>query len=661
MKNLEHSGLLRPTTQPVALPWDERPTQMRRLGVWIAALILIGTVAGGLMYQHLWEDVGHEITRILPASTTTFVRISDPLLHLEQAGQLDRWSDPEALRERWRSQGALSGAVGTEIAGVPLRRISAILKDLTILEFAVVPTPSGSTTLLFAQFGNSATPGRLLQDFGDRAEVIDRLLGFDIVEINAAPPWLPWGAPRSPIHATLMDDRFVLSMGPVDALEDLIEARVGGSSRPIRRRSGFDALSVQRDRTGFWAHLDEGVVFDTIREVFGPMSELPFFYRAALSEALNGLTIRSGIQHGDDGLNVRIQLAPTVVPPWPSLEGQQATGGAHTLLKRMPISMSSVWSLSVENAEPMLKFVEGLEILSRDARSESESPRARQRESWTTSVAILATVLGQRRALTGDVLLASGSTEIADRLERPVDWVLVLGVQDTALLADALPEAIERMLAEGWTCGSVRTTDGELHIAHKGQTSWFWRHRGDVLVVSGSERTLDLVGDWHPDQGSGGDEKTLQQSLRNVPTDSPLLVVLDPTRYRHYTPPSSAVSSGGSPPPWHELLTLDLRPEFRLAAALHVQDDGISIQTNLGIWTILAELAATDLDTLETRMIDDLRPACRAAYGTMCASMTDSPLCANFLPGRARVVARACARLKARGLLQEEGELQPGE
>jgi hypothetical protein len=654
VKDMEHSGLLRPTTQPVALPWDERPTPVRRLGVLIAALILIGTVAGGLLYQHLWEDVGHEITRILPASTTAFVRLSDPLKHLEEARTLDRWADPDTLHERWRNLGLLSGAPNVEIAGVPLATISAMLEDLKTLEYASIPTPSGNTTLLFAHFNTSGAPRSLMRAFGDRIEVIDRLLGFDIFRINAAPAWLPWGSPRDPVHATLMDDRWVLSIGPLEALEDLIEARVGGSSRPIRRRAGFDALSVERDRTGFWAHLDEGIVFDKAREMFQRLEDLPLAYRIALSEAIHGITIRSGIQHGDDSLELRLQLAPSVPSPWHNLRSRVTTAGSHSLLRRMPIAPSSVWSLSVEGAQPLMEIVDAIMTFERAARAGTEDPRTRSRGDWTEGLSVFTTVLGERDALTGDALLASGSTELAEKNSVPVEWAFVLGVRDEMRVRDSLSNVSDHLVAQGWTCGSIHGMPTDLHIVHRGSTSWYWRLSGDVIVASASERMLDLVGNWHGDQSAGGDESTLLRAFRNLPTDSPFLFMLDPKRYRHHVAPTSTHASASGPPPWHELLTLDLRADFRFAAALQFGDDGLSMYTNLGFWTSLAELAAASLDTLETRMIADLLPECRSAYGTMCAALDGSPLCATFLPGRSRVVARACARLKKRGLLQSD-------
>ena len=651
---MQPSGLLRPTTQPVALPWDERPTQVRRLGVLIAALILVGTVAGGLLYQHLWEDVGHEITRILPASTTAFARISEPMIHLDKVSQLDRWSDPEGLRERWRTQGALSANPEVEIANVPLSTFSRSLRGLKTLELALVPTPAGSTTLVFVQFEAADASRRLFRALGDRVRVIDRLLGFDIFEINAAPPWLPWGDPKSPIHATLMDERLVLSIGPIEALEDLIEARVGGSSRPIRSRAGFDALSVQRDRTGFWAHLDEGLVGDAVHELLLPKHGVPLKVRAILSESIHGITMRSGIEHEDDALSLRVQAAPSSGPPWPTLQVSRATSGAHSLLRRMPISLSSVWSLSVDDPVKMLQFLEGLREVEREARATTEPQSAEREPDWIEGVSSLSSVLGRSGALTGDALLTSGSTDLAREHNRPVEWVFVLGIRDSVMVQEAQPDLIDQLLADGWTYGSVQGERRPLHIVQRGDTSWFWRQTGDVVVASSSERVLDMTGDWHPDQGAGGDEPTLFRALRNLPTESPLLFMLDPGLYRTHTPPSSAPSSGAEPAPWHELLTLDLRPDFRFAGAVQFRDDGVAIYTNLGIWTILAEMAATALETLETRMIGNLLPECRAAYATMCSSRGSSPLCAKFLPGRSRVVARACARLKARGLLPSE-------
>lgn len=652
LKDVEHSGLLRPTTQPVALPWDERPTQVRRLGVLIAALILIGTVAGGLLYQHLWEDVGHEITRILPASTTAFVRLSEPLMHLEEVRDLDRWADPENLDERWRKLGMLSGDPGVEIAGVPLATLSAMLRDLKTLEYATVPTPSGDTTLVFAQFHTSGAPRSFLRAFGDRIEIIDRRLGFDIFRINATPPWLPWGSPDDPIHATLMDGRCVLSIGPLEALEDLIEARVGGSSQPIRRRAGFDALLVQRDRTGFWAHVDEGVLFDKVQEMFHSLEDLPLAYRMMLSEAIQGITIRSGIQHGDESLDLRLQLAPSVRAPWPNLRSPVTTSGVHSLLRRMPIAPSSAWSLSVDGAEPLLEVVEAIATFERAAGRAATDERTRNRGDWTESLASFTTSLGHQGALTGDALLASGSTELAEKHALPVEWAFVLGITNETVVREAMPLVSERLLEQGWTWGAVHGPRADLHIVQRGPTTWYWRHTGDVIVASASERMLDLVGDWSAGQDAGGDEGTLHRAFRNLPTDSPALFMLDPVRYRHHVPPTSIPTSAAGPPPWHELLTLDLRPDFRFAAAVQFRDDGLGLYTNLGFWTSLAGIAATSLDTLETLMIANLNPECRSAYGTMCAALEGSPLCATFLPGRARVVARACADLKDRGLLQ---------
>jgi len=478
-------------------------------------------------------------------------------------------------------------------------------------------------------------------------EVVDRLLGFDIYQVHVAPPWLPWTPMQSSVHATLMDERWVISVGPVEALEDLIEARVGGSSQPIRRRAGFDALAADRDRSGFWAHVDEGVLYDNLAHLLGLTERLPLTLRAALVEAVDGVTLRNAISHGDDRLDMRLHLKPAAASRWSRTAADAPSSRSHSLLRRMPIDPQLAWSVSLDTPDQVMTLIRSVTSLNSQLGPDPGAGPFPSGDVWSGLVAVVGE-LHARGELSGDALLAATEMAPGEATAHRGDWVAAVGLLSGDPAGSHSAEILELLARDGWTAGAVHSTVAPLHIARRGEESWYWRVSGGVLTASSSTRVLDLVGDWHPGPGSGGNERALGSSLRNIPTDAPVLVVLDPARFGE---PLDSATTATALPEWNQILTADLRPEFRVAAAVDIQEDSVAIYANLGFWTTLSELAAAPVGTLDARTITALPSACREAYGVMCAERTTSPLCAAFLPGRSQVVARACARLKGRGLL----------
>lgn len=648
MPRVEQSGVFRPTTQPVLLPSDERPVHHRRLATWIAVLVLLVGVGGGLLYKVLWKDVGHEITRLLPASSPLFIHSTQPSLRLEAAMALDRWRDPGALRRIRRSDGVLAEGLRGRIAGLPLAAIRRALLTVSSLQVAVVPTARGDATLAILSFEDPRNRRYLVSELEPHLETIDRQLGFDVRGVRAGPGWTPWSAARWPIRIIEMDGRLVVSFGPELALEDLMQARVAGRSQPIRRREGFDVNAAITDRSGLWAYVDTRLVLGALAGTDGP-SELGRWL-AHLEDMLGPMTLRNGLFHGDDRLDVRIPFRLRD-PDQPG--GRTVVGGDHSLLRRMPLDAGLMLSISLRPGDDGVHPLDRLAGL--DPVEDEDGPAAlMERVAAQVASWIGASPEGRpSQALSGDVLLAllpkAGPSKAGP-------WAVVAGLRDPNAAARMVQGLIDSLLDSSWSQGTVYGDATPLHVVRRAAdasldvpfSGFLWQVTGDVLVAASDPALLDRMGSLHDGPGAGGDEAALGMAVRNLPTRHPIIVMASPSfAATHARDLARSRATGKTPHPlgWSDLVLDQLTGDFRLAATMGFEPDAIHIHGNLGLWTVLAALSAWDLLTLDGHAMDGVPERCRQAYLELCERAYGGPLCEPFQPDRDALVRKACRRL----------------
>ena len=94
----------------------------------------------------------------------------------------------------------------------------------------------------------------------------------------------------------------------------------------------------------------------------------------------------------------------------------------------------------------------------------------------------------------------------------------------------------------------------------------------------------------------------------------------------------------------------DIRPILSdhcfAAATLDVDATALRLRANIGFWTALVALTATDRLAVDSLMLSDLSPECVRAYIALCASQDVGPLCEAFQPGRKAALAGICGRLQ---------------
>ena len=186
------TSLLRPGSLPVVLPSDDRPAHHRGLATLIAVLVVNAGAALGVVHQEVWEDVGADVTRLLPASTPLFAYAPRPWSQLEVALGLDRWESRADLSHAAATRGLLADGQGGRVAGLPLSVTRKAVLAADAIRVATVPTAAGTALLLFFEIEDPWARSRVLSALGPYLESVDRVLGHDVQALAGdVPAWLP--------------------------------------------------------------------------------------------------------------------------------------------------------------------------------------------------------------------------------------------------------------------------------------------------------------------------------------------------------------------------------------------------------------------------------------------------------------------------------------
>ncbi len=633
------TSLLRPDSLPVDLPSDDRPAAHRGLAMLIAVLVVVAGAALGLVHQEVWEDVGADVTRLLPASTPLFAHAPRPWAQLDVALGLDRWESRSELSHAAATRGLLADGRGGRLAGLPLSvtRKAALAADA--IRLATVPTAAGTALLVFFEVDDPWARSRVLAALGPYLESVDRVLGHDVQALTGAvPAWLPWADQAPDTRLVVMDSHIVVSIGPPAALEDLLKARVTGRSQPIARREGFaaeqqGALDAQ---TALWAFLDPPAVYDRLAGWVGAHLGDAVGLRAFAADRIRAISLRGALSNGDDRIELRVLTEPST-----ALDAVDTalSGGDHELLHRLPLAPELALSVGVDDLQLLARTVGHVAgvlsiALGRPLASGSAGPPAiRMLEALAETP-----LAGRALPFTGRAVLAL----VEDEPDGAQQWVLLLGCRDAPLAERQLDELLgSTFIDAGWSLGTLyRSAAGPLHVLRRTllepdrerTPDLYWRRVGDLVVMAPSRDLLARATVALPDRRAAAGRLALRRALRNL-QDEPVVLVAD----------IAALDQGA--PAWLRLMTDSLSDGFRVALGLHVDAGGLRVRSNVGVLTALGALAAADPATLDALVLADLPDRCRAAFSALCRASATAPLCGTFLPGRRQLVERACLRL----------------
>ena len=633
------SGLLRPDSLPVVLPTEDRPTQHRGMVITIAVLIVLAGATAGVIHREVWQDVGADVTRLLPASTPLYAHANRPWARIDDALTLDRWRDRAAVNHAAATSGLLADGLPGRLAGVPLAVVRKAALAADAIRVARVPTAAGTATQVFLEVEDPWARGRVMAALSPYLESVDRVLGYDIMALIGTRAWLPWTTETPEARIVVMDSHIVLSVGPADALTELLRARTTGRSQPIARRTGFAegaAHALARRQTVGWAFIDPPELYDLLATRIPALAGAALRFRVFAAERVRAITARSELTGGDDRLELRLVTEPSVV----LRAMEEATRGPvdHALLHRLPLEPVAAISVALSDPREFLSRVALIgRVLGAALGVEGADPIG-PTATWPALVDVLASsaLVASGGALTGQAVLALHPGKAGP------GWVLTVACRDAALAEVQLGQLLESTLVDhGWAVGTVRDGDrGDaevpLHLLRHtadGRT-WAWRRAADLLVFAPDTALLAEACRALPDQRAAAARLALRRALRNL-RDDPIVAIGDPTALP--TPH----------PHWLALARSLLAGDFRAAASMSFDDHGIVVRSNLGLLTVLAVIAGSPPPILDELALADIPARCRTAFTSLCAGATTSPLCGTLQPGRRALIERACARLSA--------------
>lgn len=632
MATKEDSGLFLPSSRPVVLPADEPPRGPRYLGPLVAILVVLGLAAAGLLHQEFWEDAGTDVTRLLPASTSMYVHAPRPWAALQDALVLDRWADREGLRLEGETRGVLADGLGGRILGVPFALLRKTLLGTDSLRVAAVPTSKGTAWLAFVEVIDPWARRRLLSQLAPELETVGRSFGHPIQAFRDRGAFTPWTERQAPLHVAVLDAQVVVCLGPVEALENVLEARVSGLSQSVLRRDGFRDEAALEGR-GVYAWLDPTFLADGLAAVLHPLPRDPVRFRSAVLDLVRSVSLYATLAEGDDDVSLRIATHPP--PASPSDEaadphGEDFAGAPHTLLGRLPFDPSIVVSLSLR--DPARALAAALGLLPLVARALDPGDPLHPIERIRARILSLPDAWDVVGSLSGEAVLAVPDLE-AEGGGPAV--VLLVGLRP-GTPDDSVHDAAAFLLGDEFAHGVVFDEAEPLHVGQRrpaGAEPPFevlWRRRGDVLVFAFDFDLLDPA--FAPAVPGPGTSLPIRQAIRNLAPDAALLAVVDPALARGVLPRAA------------DLLLDALRPGFRAALTAAVDGEGVLLRANAGVYSLAAAMSAVPRSRFDALLMADLPASCREAWLALCSGQEAGPLCEPSRPGWGALALRACDR-----------------
>jgi hypothetical protein len=651
----ETGGVIRAARRPVVLPGDERAEPFQRsFAIWLAALVLLGGAAGGFFYRQSWQDASSDVTRLVAASTPVYLHVPSPWKYLKKAKTFDRWRDASALDRAGRTTGLLADGINGQLAGIPLAAIRRAAIQMSDLRAAVVPTAEGEALLFFAEMKNARERRRLMLQLSPELVTVDRRLGYEIFAPKSHHSWLPWAVSEAPVRLVVIDSQMVLSIGPEEAIIDLIHARVGGRSQPIRRREDFDPL-VASDPVDSWLYLDAAIAYQLVSPLIEPLFADPLALRVAFSDTVRSITARESLKEKRDELSVRLALSSR------DGSGDLLRGLApapHHLLRGVDNSADLAVSISVRDFR---KFM----TLLRESISSKESRGLKLLSGpdhpMTQAINHLVSDMLHPKAFdvfSGEILLAHLAKEEVevrtDQSEAPGQWVLGFKLRPTHDADELLARLLQQVMGPSWAYGKIFDHDdgNHLHVVRRQQRAtsdsgnpldqkavqeFFWRVQNDLFILGATEQALTWATTWGTRARFPIDRQSLlAKMVPRIDWEAPIIAVAAPHLLANI------------PTAWRRILLEDLAPSFRLTASVTAETFGLHARLNVGLWTLLVMLLSHDQQRINTLFLADLPRECVEGYSILCQGRSRSAICHSFGIGQKDLLQRACTRFMSR-------------
>ena len=644
----EQESIIRPSRRPVALPADEvvEPST-RSLSVWLAIVVIIGAAAGGFFYRQTWSEVSDDLTRLLPASSSFYLSIPSPWVQLTEAMALDRWDNPEGLREKAEVQGVFADGATGKVAGLPLAALRRALFSLQSVDVAAVPGPRGTSWLVFMEIPDPLASRNVRASLTPHLESVGRLLGYEVQRIRPDTRWLPWTESAEPMHFSFIDPWLVACLGPREALEDLIEARVAGLSQRLRGREGFSSVKVE-NTTALKAFLDPAFYrkMDDKDEDSGRDVTMFHTLFSGLSTLIQSVAIDDQLIRGDDMMHVEARLprntwlarlGAALVPPSPAfIDGipEHATFSVGLSIREFNVLadlLRDTQADQVVSLGPSGVSLGQLKVAGQRALGELGEPG----------------LSAASNVLSGDVVVSS--IELNGSLETQHRWVLALGVNDDDVADLLIERLLVSVLPEGWIHGALYGEGKPTHHVVRYSPLWsedtalneqfeagfVWSVSNGVALFAPDEESLEQYLRAPPGPLTGRGARSRRRALRNAAVSDPIFITATMPALEQLVPEH-----------WRSILIQPLADDFQIGATVSLEGDRIKATLNVGLWSVLAALTATDRIGIDAVLLSDLSEECVRAYLALCETRPVGPICESFQPGRGALLRRICAELE---------------
>ncbi len=653
MNRGEGQGVFETPRRPVELPSEGAARSVRRALLAVALAVLLGGVASGLLYHRFWKTVSHEVSWLLPASTQLYARIPRPWEALLRTTELPQWTDPPGLRRRLLRDGLLGDLAPLEIAGIPTQALVGLARQARELQVALVPSPEGYGLLLFVRLSGADAVRGASRALQVGMPVVDRHLGYAIHAARQPALRAPWGEPVLRLRYVEMPPFILLSLGPEAPLLDVLQAKVSGTSQPIRTREGFEPLPKLAAGAGASAFVDPGPVFEALQTLLG-MERDPRAgedLRVAVARQVLGLTLKSELRRAGEALRVVARLRD----PAALRALEPALGRApRRLLGRAPADADLAAAVGVTSLaaipKALSKLLGGEHPVTRAARRaltpdiEGGSLTFGRLGLWTDAAAV-------------GLVIPAGST--ADRSR----WVVELALPPGPGAADAVARAAQRALGEPTAHGVIYDATAATQAAPPSQPTapaadggpggpheaplhvladadrparirLAWRRDGDIVDAAPSPAALQSFYAARRRHGTAAARGLVERATETLPPSSAAVVMAHPRLLR-------GVWQGAG-----DALVSRLAGSTRLAAALTAEPASgtVAASLNLGPLSLaLAGVIATRRE-LDRAALPQLPDACLDALETLCAADPTSVPCEPWQPRRKALVTNACRR-----------------
>jgi hypothetical protein len=629
----EEHPIFRRSRNPISLPSDTMGRPSRGTGVAIAILLIICSLIAGLLHEFFWEKASGDPTRLLPGTSRLYLEAEAPANELDKVSTLDRWSNPKMIASLLSSQKIPNLFFNQNTLGLPYGSIFEVMRNADSVSVAEVPTSRSSGTVVLARITDNTLRKQLWRGLEPHLKVHDRHLGYDISVLNRTRRALPWSEPVLPLYFVEMSPFIGISYGSVEALHQVLHAKVGTTTEPVRSRHSFHNMqNATKKRSGIRGFITPDAIFDSLFGSNTSGSSGLATWRSVWMSEITSVSWSNYLSTHDDLAEVSLHLPKTSEP-------NVFTGGKHTLLNNLP--SSSIASLSVNMTEPgaALSAIETtLKRLHRKAARPTSLIGIARQIRYLKSILFEGTEdnrLPLEPAIVLSFLDGSNESSAEDR------WVLVAQVKSARNSEEQIRTGLKRFFGERFSTGYRSTEQGRLHMirpARKPKESTpneelVWRLRENIFEFAPNQSVFDDLDSARLSGRTFDHADILAQSTRNLYENSSLLLILNPFR----GPWASS--------PWVRLVAQKLRATYRIAVTGRFASDTIEFRANVGLWTPLIALLTANQNALDAVTLRALSDTCRNAFLELCREIPSSTACRLTNPERADIAADTCKRL----------------